>query len=389
MTEPLFWKNPYIKEFEATIIGVKKEGVVLDQTLFYPGGGGQASDRGILKNGALTFKVDNVYKQENEIVHHIALDFQDQLKEGDIITGKIDWEYRYGLMKAHSSQHIFSAVILKDYNIETAQIYLGFEDVTIKFAQEINYELLKPALQEINDICISDTRKILTNTFSYEEAKKLTHNIRGEIPNEDPVRLVQVENCDTVCCGGIHLQNSTEIGPLYIYEFKRGNEIKYYLGNKASKLLSESNIDVLNIAKLLEQPVTKIKEVIERRSNLISNLQVKNMNFALKILEIMSQNALATINDVAVNILNLEIDNKILKKQFKNFPSNSLLVIITEDKRVIILSNSQYVIANNLLDYLVKKYGGKGGGSKLSAQGSFETKPKDLLLALKSFLAHN
>ena len=110
MTKTLFWKNSYEKELEATILDRKTEGIILDQTLFYPGGGGQASDRGILKKGDLAFIVDNVIKQENEIVHHITSDFQDQLKIGDIISGKIDWEYRYGLMKAHSSQHIFSAV---------------------------------------------------------------------------------------------------------------------------------------------------------------------------------------------------------------------------------------------------------------------------------------
>lgn len=113
MTKKLFWTHPYEKEFEATIIAVKKKGVVLDQTLFYPRGGGQSFDRGILKVGNLTFEVKDVLRKDDEIIHYIPSKYKIRLKVGDKVRGVIDWVYRYVLMKAHTSQHIFSADILK------------------------------------------------------------------------------------------------------------------------------------------------------------------------------------------------------------------------------------------------------------------------------------
>ena len=98
MTKKLFWTQPYDKEFKATIIAVRKEGIVLDQTLFYPRSGGQASDRGILKMGNLKFDVEAVSKDGDEIIHQITTDFRDNMNVGDKIIGIIDWEYRYGLM---------------------------------------------------------------------------------------------------------------------------------------------------------------------------------------------------------------------------------------------------------------------------------------------------
>ena len=386
MTEPLFWKNPYKKEFEATIIGVKKEGVVLDQTLFYPGGGGQASDRGILKNGALTFKVDNVIKQENEIVHHIALDFQDQLKEGDIITGKIDWEYRYGLMKAHSSQHIFSAVILRKFNIETTRIDIEFEDVTLNLAQKINYDWLKSALIETNEICISVNHEIVGEIISFEDAEKISNEIRGVLPKEDQIRLIRAENCDIVCCGGTHVQNSIEIGPLIIYSFKKGKNLKYYVGNKAIKLLSELDVGILNSAQLLEQPINKINETIEKQTSIISKLQQENIDLAIKTMSILSKNPVITIKNIAIYILEIEIENIILSKEFYNFPLNSLLIINIGNNRIKVLSKCHEIMANDVIQYLTRTYGGKGGGSNQSAQALLDSKPKEILSDLKSFL---
>ncbi len=386
MTKTLFWNSSYEKEFEATITDIKKGGVILDQTLFYPGGGGQASDRGFLKKGALTFKVDNVIKQKNEIIHHIASDFQDQLKMGDIIVGKIDWEYRYGLMKAHSSQHIFSAVILRKFNIETTRVNIEFDDVSLSLAQKINYNQLKSAFKETNEICILLNHKIFGEIISFEDAEKMSNDIRGILPKEDQIRLVRAENCDVVCCGGTHVQNSTEIGPIIAYSFTKGKNLKYFVGNKAIKLLSELNVDILNSAQLLGQPINKINETIEKQTNIISKLQQENIDLAVKTINILSKNPVITIKNIAIYILEMEIENKILNKEFKKFPLNSLLIITIGNKRIRVLSKSQEIMANDVIQYLTRKYGGKGGGSNQAAQALLDSKPKEILSDLQSFL---
>ena len=389
MTRKLFWMNSYEKEFEATIIAIRKEGVVLDQTLFYFEGGGQASDLGILKAGNLIFEIEHVLRKGNEIIHHIKSDFQDKLKVGEKVIGIIDWVYRYGLMKAHSSQHIFSAVILRKFNIETTRVSLDFEDVTLSLAQKISYNQLKSAFRETNEICTLDNHEIVGEIISFEEAENISNEIRGDIPREDQIRLIRAENCDLVCCGGTHVQNSIEIGPLIIYSFKKGKDIKYFVGNKAINMLSGLNIDLLNSTNLLGQPITKIKDTIEKQTNFVSKLQQENMSLAIKTLKLVSDNPITTIKNVTVYILELEIDNKILNKEFKNFPSNSLLIINIGHNRIKVLSKSQEIIANDVIQYLIVKYGGKGGGSNQSAQALLDNTPKEILSDLKSFLTQN
>ncbi len=389
MTRKLFWENPYETEFEAKIIALREEGIVLDQTLFYPKSGGQAGDRGSLRAGGSLFEVDNVIKKKNEIIHQISSDFRHILNEGETVRGNIDWEYRYGLMKAHSSQHIFSAIILQKYNIETSQVYIEFEDVTLNLDQQISYNQLKSALKEINGICTINNREIFAEIISYKEAEKISNRIRGQIPKHDQIRLIQAENCDLVCCGGTHVKNSLEIGPLIIYSFKKGKEIRYLVGKKAINMISKLNVDSLNSADLLGQPINKIKDAIKKQITFISKLQQDNISLVIKTLRIICKNPILTLNNSSIYIIEFEIDNKILNKEFKNFPSNSLLIIRSEVNRIKVLSKNKKIIANDIIQYLIGKYGGKGGGSNQSAQALMHTIPKDILSDLKAFLIQN
>ena len=389
MTRKLFWENPYETEFEAKIIALREEGIVLDQTLFYPKSGGQAGDRGSLTAGGLLFEVDNVIKKKNEIIHHVSSDFRHILNEGENIRGNIDWEYRYGLMKAHSSQHIFSALILQRYNIETSQVYIEFEEVTLNLVQQISFNQLKSALQEINDICILNNREIVAKIIPFKEAVKISNRIRGQIPEHDQIRLIQAENCDMVCCGGTHVKNSIEIGPLIIYSFKKGKEIRYLVGKKALNMITKLNVDFLNSADLLGQPINNIKDAIEKQINFVSKLQQDNTNLITKTLRIISKNPILLLNKISIYIIELEIDNKILNKEFKNFPLNSLLIIKSEDNKIKVLSKNKEILANDIIQYLLGIYGGKGGGSNQSAQALLHNIPKDILTDLKAFLIQN
>ncbi|MFX1309933.1 MAG: alanine--tRNA ligase-related protein, partial [Promethearchaeota archaeon] len=153
MTEKLFWENAYETKFNSQVIAIKEEGIVLNKTLFYPESGNQVSDRGELIIRNLKFKVDMVSKDGEDIIHHISSDFKNKIKIGDKVVGEIDWDYRYGIMKAHTSQHIFSAVIKRKFDIDTVRANLNFEDVFLQLSQKIDYKQLKEILIEVNKIC--------------------------------------------------------------------------------------------------------------------------------------------------------------------------------------------------------------------------------------------
>ena len=127
---------------------MKGGGVILDRTLFYPQGGGQVSDIGKLDKEGLILKVETVFKEGNDIIHQISSSVESKIKIGDTVTGEIDWNYRYGVMRAHSSQHILSALIKNNFDIDTAHATISFEDTSLQIARDISDNQFKEILSE-------------------------------------------------------------------------------------------------------------------------------------------------------------------------------------------------------------------------------------------------
>jgi len=187
MTKKLFWDKPYDIHFEAEIIGIDRDGILLDRTLFYPQGGGQESDKGKLEKGGLIFNVESVSKEGEDIIHHISSDMSNKIKVGDIITGEIDWNYRYGVMRAHSSQHIVSALIKNKFDIDTAHATISFEDVSLQIAQAISDDQFKEVFKEFNRICTIENHEFQTKVVHRDEIDINQKQIRGKIPEQGKV----------------------------------------------------------------------------------------------------------------------------------------------------------------------------------------------------------
>ena len=387
MTEKLYWENPYETKFTAQIITIKEEGIILDKTLFYPESGNQASDRGSLSIGNLKLKVDKVSKDEEHIVHHISSDFKEKVNIGDEVHGEIDWGFRYGIMKAHTSQHIASAVIKNKFDIDTVRANLNFEDVFLQMSQEINYKQLNEILTEVNSICSSNNLTVDARVISNTEAEKITERIRSAIPDESNIRLIEIKDLDLVCCGGTHIKNSIEIGKIYIYEFKKGTEIRFYVGNKALLLGSKINLDLIALANELNNPLAKTLNVIKKRIDLLEIQQEQQRDLSIMFLEALSKSPLKEINDVSLFYISFNVDIKILNKSLENFPSNSLIIVKFEGNKIRLLSPNEIVDSNKLLQELIQKFGGKGGGNSKSSQGFLEKMPEKLLSEIELLLS--
>ncbi|MHA1689832.1 MAG: alanine--tRNA ligase-related protein [Promethearchaeota archaeon] len=152
MTLKLYWKTPYKSEFQARVKSISEKGLLLDKTLFYPQGGGQKCDKGVLFKKTKTVPVLRVIQEDKDIYHQIPIPDLNHFNVGDEIKGKIDWEYRFGLMKAHSSQHVFSAVLYNYFKISTTKVFINSEEVSIHFDKNITIEQLKAALKKVNSL---------------------------------------------------------------------------------------------------------------------------------------------------------------------------------------------------------------------------------------------
>ena len=386
MTQKLYWNDSYAIDFTAKILSMQKNGIVLDKTLFFPESGNQASDKGILKHGKDMSKVEKIEIINSEIVHHVSSDFMKKVKIGDEVKGEIDWQYRYGIMRAHTSQHIFSAIFLELYNAKTSRANIEFEKVSIQLDHPISEEQFNVALEKLNEICTLSNKEITTKIYQEDELSKIPDQVRSEIPDKNEIRLIKISDLDLVCCGGTHLKNSTEVGPVIITDFKKGFEIKYHVGNKALELLSLINMGMLQLSESLNTPVFKlIKKIQSSLAEFTENkqqleiLQQNNLNLSSKFPS-------EVYNNYNIFIFNYQIEVKLLKKSISQYPPNSLMLIQMEENRYQIVTNSENINANDIIQILIADFGGKGGGSNFMAQASLDNAPADILYEVKKYL---
>ncbi|MBY9012398.1 MAG: hypothetical protein KGD70_08485 [Candidatus Lokiarchaeota archaeon] len=379
MTEKLYWNRPYDTSFEAKIIDIDNEGIILDKTLFYPEGGNQISDKGVIISKGNTFSVDHVSKREELIVHHVSEPFGEKLKVGDKVVGEIDWEYRYGIMRAHSSQHVLSAVFKNLLDIDTIRANISYEDVSIHISRSVSENELKNILIHFFTMCTIQNLQFRSKVVPQNEIKDLNVQIRGGITTDTDLRIIEIEDYDINCCGGTHLRNSSEIGPFYFYEIKKGREFKYFVGNKAIKLLSKQNIDSVRLAGVLN---ISVKNLVDTLKTQVFKLREENEILIAKALELIAISPTTTLRGIKIGVVNFEVDYKLLSKAFKNFPHDYLLIMKSDNNKVHILSNNEVFKANEIINKLVNKLGGKGGGSPRSAQATLDNEPVEIISEL-------
>ena len=218
MTEFLCYDDSYLREFDATVTAVTAGGVVLDRSAFYPGGGGQPSDTGVLGAGDELYAVKRVSRQDGQHVHQI--DGPDRPEVGARLKGVLDWERRYQLMRPHTALHVLCGVIWRDYgaqvtggNMEplTARMDFEFERMSAEFASEV---------EELINKEVEAARPVETLSLSREEAFKIPDLIRTKInllpPAIRQVRIIDIVGLDLQADGGTHVANTSEVGRIRV-----------------------------------------------------------------------------------------------------------------------------------------------------------------------------
>ena len=228
MTEPLFQTDSYLKEFEAIVIETNPEEntVALDRTAFYPGGGGQPCDYGEIIIEGLSFLVTKVKKQGDSIWHWLEGELP---SPGSTITGRIDWNRRYKLMRIHTALHILCGLVWRDYgaqvtggNMEPLKGRLDFEFETMQ------RELVDEIEAKVN-LEIQQEREIRIKILPREQAFQIPDLIRTKInllpEGITQVRTVEIVGLDLQADGGTHVANTREIGNVKIIDYKSKGRI--------------------------------------------------------------------------------------------------------------------------------------------------------------------
>jgi len=230
MTKLLCQDNSYLNEFEATIVDLDEinHGVILDQTAFYPGGGGQPADRGILVAENTTYPVTRARNFANQLTHQIASD-RPLPPPGTQLQGKIDWEWRYSLMRTHTAMHILCGVIFRDYGASVT----GGDMEPLKGRMDFEFETMhKDLVTDIETAVnheVKNSRPVKISILPREQAFEIPDLIRTKInllpKGIQEVRIVEIVGLDLQADGGTHVNNTQEVGQMRIIDYKSKGKI--------------------------------------------------------------------------------------------------------------------------------------------------------------------
>lgn len=214
MKKALYMDDSYIKEFETKVKVVKDKFVVLEQTAFYPRGGGQPCDTGSIFLDGEEYKVVFVGKFDGEISHEVD---KTGLKEGDLVRGVIDWDKRYTYMRYHTASHILSGILYKEIGAKITGNQIGLDKLRVDFdLDDMNKELMKKFVEKTNKE-ISKNLDVKIYYLNREEALKQEGMVKllGALPPAiKELRIVEIGDVDVQADGGTHVKNTSEIGRL-------------------------------------------------------------------------------------------------------------------------------------------------------------------------------
>lgn len=231
MTDLLYHTDSYLREFEALVTEVVGEGVVLDRTAFFPGGGGQPNDVGWLEVDGERWDVRKVKRSKGPAGTPAVVHTLDRAAPpvGTTVKGILDWDQRYALMRTHTAMHILCGVVWRDYGasvtggkMKPLQGRMDFE------FERMQRELVEEIEEKIN-VEVAAARPISVRILPREEAFQIPDLIRTKInllpAHIQEVRVVEIEGLDLQADGGTHVANTEEVGRLRIADYKSKGRI--------------------------------------------------------------------------------------------------------------------------------------------------------------------
>ena len=377
-TEKIFYQNPYIRSFTASLQKSEKDEqgrfyVVLDQTAFYPTGGGQPHDIGKIND----VKVIEVEEVDGEIRHYV----EKPLEVQNECVCEIDWERRFDHMQQHSGQHILSAAFDHLFGYKTVSFHLGKEICTIDIETASLSEDEALQTEQLANSIILDNRPIEAKWVSEGELEN--YSLRKELSVSENIRLVIIPDFDYNGCGGTHPKATGEVCTVKILHWekqKKNIRVYFVCGNRVLEQLHEKHRVIQSLMTILSAPQGKLEDAASRVlhntkefEKTIDDLKMKLLEFEANqfINEAQEFNNYKIVKEIFTNRSMAELQQ--MGKAMVAGTDNLIVLLINEQDHKVQLvcarSKDVNINMNNAIKQVLPKINGKGGGSDSVAQG--------------------
>lgn len=280
-TRKLYYEDCHLLEFSAVVTGCEETEkdfwITLNQTAFYPEGGGQACDLGTLGDA----KVLDVQEQ-GEAVRHLC---DKALSVGQTVTGTIDWERRFDLMQQHTGEHLLSGLIHDRFGYHNSGFHVGAEVMEVDFDGPIPQEALQELEEAANKLVWAN---LPVNCFvpSPEELPKLFYRTKRELPW--PVRIVDIPGGDTCACCGVHVGDTGEVGLIKILscvKFHSGVRLEMVCGGRAYRYMAHIFEQNKSISQLLSAKMKETAPAVKKLQDTYSSEKFRAAGLEKKVFE--------------------------------------------------------------------------------------------------------
>ena len=385
ITTRLYEQDSYLKEFDATVVACDKVSedeyqLVLDATAFFPEGGGQGADKGVVGD----IPVLDVQIKNGVIYHKAAVPFE----VGVRVHGAIDWENRFSNMQQHSGEHIFSGLVNRYYGYNNVGFHLGAQVMTMDFDGVLEANDIARLEEDVNR-AIRENVAISVSYPTDEELENLSY--RSKIEILDQVRIVTVEGYDVCACCAPHVALTGAIGGLKVVNFQKykgGTRVTALCGLRALHDYQMKQKQAEQISKMLSVPVEQVADGVCRQQEEIVKLRQEIYRLTEELID-------KELDDLVAGTQNKWFFKEQLEAPAMRKIVNRALEKVTGYCGVFVGNDAdgyKYIIgsrdndARNVAKIMQEHLGVRGGGSAQMVQGAAKAKKEDIQDVLEKYV---
>jgi alanyl-tRNA synthetase len=386
MTRRLYYEDAAMRSFQATVVDTRAaEGaslVALDATAFYPGGGGQPSDRGTLGGRAVL----DVVEDAGQIWHRLEGPLD---AAGGAVSGSLDWSRRFDHMQQHTGQHILSRAFVEIAKADTRSFHMGEAAVTIDVDHPGPDSTLLARVEDRANEVVWDDGAVVTHVVAMEEAVRFP--LRKAPDVDGPVRVVEVGGFDWSACGGTHVGRAGQVGLVAILgteKYKGGTRVSFVCGGRALARLRVAGSRLRDLClefttgeEELPRAVARLREDRDRLDRRLKPLLADSLEReAADLMERAEQGAHGPV--VAMRFSDRDpAEIGVLASLVAARGGIALLVAGGDTPRAHFSAPKGTISVGGILAALNRTHGAKGGGRPESAQGAIPADRADAALS--------